>query len=104
MNKETHMQQWEYFTTFIVADVNLSKRDFIAMFPDIDNIARYDPRAMIPELDSLGKAGWELIHMQPVVVGNNLDVAAGGTESTTTRTWTSTYLCVFKRPLAADEE
>ena len=28
------MQRWEYYTTFLEADVNLQKRDFIAMFPD----------------------------------------------------------------------
>lgn len=93
------MQQWEYFTTFIVADVNLQKRDIIAMFPDISTTGKYDPRAMIPELDSLGKDGWELVHMQPVVVGTNMDVAAGGTEGTTTSTWSKSYFCVFKRPV-----
>ena len=28
-----HMQQWEYFTTFVWADVNKDKRDFTTMFP-----------------------------------------------------------------------
>jgi hypothetical protein len=98
------MQQWEYFTTFIEADVNLSKRDIIAMFPDIADTGKYDPRAMISELDSLGQDGWELIHMQPVVVGSNFDVAAGGSENTTKGPWTNKYFCVFKRPVASDDQ
>lgn len=92
------MQRWEYFTTFLTADVNTQKRDFIAMFPDIDSTAKYDPRAMIPELDSLGRDGWELVHMEPVLVGNNLDICIGSTEATSIRPWTHTYFCVFKRP------
>jgi len=79
------MQQWEYFTTFVWADVNKDKRDFTTMFPDVENVPKYHPMAMIPELDSLGKEGWELVHMQPAIVGNNHDVCVGGTEGTSVR-------------------
>jgi hypothetical protein len=53
---------------------------------------------MVPELDSLGRDGWELVHMEPVIVGNNADVCIGSTEQTSVRPWTNTYFCVFKRP------
>jgi hypothetical protein len=92
------MPQWEYFTTFLTAEVNTQKRELIDMFPDIHAAARYDPRALIPELDSLGQDGWELVHMEPVIVGNNADVCIGSTEQTSVRPWTNTYFCVFKRP------
>jgi hypothetical protein len=92
------MPQWEYFTTFLTAEVNTQKRELVDMFPDIRTAARYDPRAMVPELDSLGRDGWELVHMEPVIVGNNADVCIGSTEQTSVRPWTNTYFCGFKRP------
>jgi hypothetical protein len=92
------MPQWEYFTTFLTAEVNTQKRELIDMFQDVNTAPKYDPRALIPELDSLGRDGWELVHMQPAIVGNNADVCVGSTEQTSVRPWTNTYFCVFKRP------
>ena len=92
------MQQWEYYTTFLEADVNRQKRDFIAMFPDAAEAPKFDPRALIPELDALGDDGWELVHMEPVLVGSNMDVCVGSSEGTSMRPWTHSYFCVFKRP------
>jgi hypothetical protein len=94
------MQQWEYYTTFLQAEVNVHKRELIDMFPDIPDAPKYDPRAMIPELDSLGKDGWELVHMEPIIAGNHFDVCVGSTEQTSVRPWTNVYFCVFKRPAA----
>ncbi len=96
------MEQWEYFTTFVWADLNIHKNDFVAMFPDVENTPLYDPRTMIPELDSLGKQGWELVHMEPVIVGKNHDICMGSTEQTSVRPWTNAYFCVFKRPQASE--
>ena len=92
------MSQWEYYTTFLTAEVNTQKRELIDMFPDIHAAPKYDPRALIPELDSLGHDGWELVHMEPVIAGNNGDICMGSTEQTSVRPWTNTYFCVFKRP------
>ncbi len=92
------MLQWEYFTAFLRAEVNAQKRELIEMFPDIARAPKYDPRALIPELDALGKDGWELVHMEPVITGDNMDVCVGSTEQTSVRPWTNTYFCVFKRP------
>ena len=92
------MPQWEYYTTFLIAEVNTQKRELIDMFPDIHAAPKYDPRALIPELDSLGHDGWELVHMEPVIAGNNGDICMGSTEQTSVRPWTNTYFCVFKRP------
>ncbi|HML23439.1 MAG TPA: hypothetical protein PKD09_17420 [Aggregatilinea sp.] len=93
------MQRWEYYSTFMWADVNKDKRDFLAMFPGEADIPKYHPKAMIPELDSMGQDGWELVHMQPVIVGNNYDVCVGSTDQTSQRPWTNAYFCVFKRPV-----
>jgi hypothetical protein len=92
------MPQWEYYTTFLAAEVNTQKRALVDMFPDIHAAPKYDPRALIPELDSLGQDGWELVHMEPVITGGNGDVCVGTTEGTSARPWTNTYFCVFKRP------
>ena len=52
---------------------------------------------MMPRLDAYGKDGWELVHMQPVVVGKNADVLAIDS-GRGMASWTSSYFCVFKRP------
>ncbi len=96
------MQRWEYYTTFMWADVNKDKHDFLAMFPDAENTPKFHPMAMIPGLDSLGQDGWELVHMEPAIVGSNYDVCAGSTDQTSTRPWTNAYFCVFKRPVEDD--
>ena len=92
------MPQWEYYTTFLAAEVNIQKHALIDMFPDMHAAPKYDPRALIPELDSLGQDGWELVHMEPVITGGNGDVCVGTTEGTSARPWTNAYFCVFKRP------
>ena len=48
---------------------------------------------MIPELNTLGEQGWELVHMQPLErVGKTGDVRMGDGGN-----WTNVYFCVFKR-------
>ena len=90
------MQKWEYRTTFVWASIEqegvmeyLSQRDPSARPP------KYTPEATELYLNQLGAEGWELVHMEPVLVGKNYDVkflAAGMDE------WTHCYFCVFKRP------
>jgi hypothetical protein len=47
---------------------------------------------MIPQLNKLGKEGWELVHMEPVPrVGGKEDVQFDQ------YSWSNTYFCVFKR-------
>lgn len=87
--------QWEYLTLFVEAD---SKReeDFLLQHWDWkEGIPPYAPQAMMPQLDSLGAQGWELVHMQPVGIGSKEDVLVF--DSSGGRTWTSKYFCVFKR-------
>lgn len=90
------MKRWEYLTIFIQAEAKF-EMDFLLSYSDWKGgVPRNTPEAMIPRLNALGEQGWELITMQPVVVGDNRDVmvsdSGGGS-----RNWTSTYFCVFKR-------
>lgn len=91
------MTQWEYLTKFIRADKKKDGvREFIEQkWPEWDKPPRYSPEAMIPELNRLGEAGWELMHIEPVAdVGRKGDVRFDGSGVT----WSNVYFCVFKRP------
>lgn len=87
--------QWEYMTTFLEAEARYEE-DFLRQLSDWKNgIPIYTPESLIPRLNAYGEQGWELIHMQPVGVGNNADVLAQ--DGSGSRTWTHTYFGVFKR-------
>ena len=89
--------QWDYLTTFLTADARQEEAFLLQMKSWKSGIPAYTPEALIPRLNSLGDDGWELVHMEPVKVGDNADVlvADGGSG---TRQWASSYFCVFKRP------
>jgi hypothetical protein len=87
--------QWEYLTIFVQADAK-REEDFLRERADWKaGIPKFTPEAMMPQLNALGEQGWELVHMQPVVVGDNRDVLIH--DNSGTRGWTSQYFCVFKR-------
>ncbi len=90
-------QQWEYLTVFIKAEAQ-AEMDYLEQNWTWKNgVPRNTPEAFMPRLDAYGRDGWELMHIQPVIVGSNADVLV--TDSGTGRAgWTSTYFCVFKRP------
>ncbi len=88
------MEKWEYLTRFVTADAksNEAKAFLKQHRPNWKNPPVYTPEAMMPELDSLGDQGWELVHMEPVAkTGKKGDVYFGDGE------WSNTYFCVFKR-------
>jgi len=90
------MERWEYLTRFVKADVkNPGVADFFKNYrPNWKNPPPYTPETMMPELDSLGDQGWELVHMEPVAkVGGKGDVMVGGDSSY----WSNTYFCVLKQ-------
>lgn len=90
--------QWEYLTTFLQADARLEEA-FLSQLRDWkEGIPPYAPEALMPRLNAYGAEGWELVHMQPVAVGNNADVML--IDNSGSRTWTSKYFCVFKRAKA----
>jgi hypothetical protein len=88
--------QWEYLTIFVRAEAKNEEDYLREHFDWKSGIPRNAPEAMIPQLNSLGERGWELVHMQPVIVGDNRDVMIF--DPSGTRNWTSSYFCVFKRP------
>ena len=90
------MQKWEYLTKFVEADVRNQALDMAySELVDGENLPRYSPLAMIPELNRLGEKGWEVVHMQPVVIGKNHDVLME--EGGGMKRWAMNYFCVFKR-------
>ena len=89
------MIQWEYLTQFIKANVKDIDIYDHPKLVEPDSLPKYSPLALMPEMNALGKKGWELVHIQPVHVGSNEDVLINAQD----RNWTHSYLCVFKRPL-----
>jgi hypothetical protein len=92
------MQRWEYLTIFVKADAKREEAFLRELRDWKDGMPIHTPEAMIPELNALGADGWELLHMQPVVVGKNSDVLIADNGSGG-RSWASQYFCVFKRPV-----
>ena len=87
------MTQWEYLTLFLEAKVRKGDDELLSRRFNKKKLPQYTPERLIPDLDQLGEAGWELIHMEPVAkVGRKGDILFGGV----TR-WSNTYFCVFKR-------
>ncbi len=93
----TQRQTWEYMTVFVEAE-SAPVMDYLTEMKTWKNgVPRNTPESMMPRLDAYGRDGWELVHMEPVVVGRNADVLI--VDSTNmSNGWTSTYFCVFKRP------
>ncbi len=52
----------------------------------------------MPQLDYYGRQGWELVSIQPVIVGKNRDILITDRTDNHSGRWTYTYLCVFKKP------
>ncbi len=94
-------RKWKYWSTVLEADAK-KQADFFKTLtsnnPTKPDPAAFQPEALIPELDEMGKKGWELVSIQPVILGRNADVFnyAGFTITGLQRGWTNIYLCVFK--------
>src|SRR3954469_25944640 len=95
------MEQWEYQTQFVWADIEEpGVSELLARnYSDWNNQRRYIPQAIIPFLSDRGLEGWELVHMQPVIVGSRYDVMVHSVNSFGHQEWTNTYFCAFKRRL-----
>ncbi len=87
--------KWEYYTAIVDAELDRSGvRDYLTRRWS-GEMARYTPLALIPGLNELGAAGWELISIQPVLAGDNEDVFIGSRGQT--GGWTHSYLCALRR-------
>lgn len=88
-------EHWEYDIVLLTADAK-RERDFPrTTWPDIE-FPRYAPQSLIPQLNDAGAMGWELVSIQPVVMGMNGDVISGGGSGMAARD----YLCTFKRRMS----
>jgi uncharacterized protein YbdZ (MbtH family) len=90
------MEKWEYLTQFIWANVgNEGALDYIKQRWPEWQPKKFSPETMIPELNELGKNGWELVHMEPVKTGGSHDVDFHhGMYG-----YSNVYFCVFKRKI-----
>lgn len=92
------MEKWEYLTRFMSADVGVDGvREYLEKRWPNWKPSAYAPQAMMYELNLAGDEGWEVVSMQPVIMGNNGDVGFvhGGTTRLTT--WSHVYFVVMKR-------
>jgi hypothetical protein len=68
-------------------------KDFLATYFPRRHFPRFAVESALKRIDELGAQGWELVHMEPVDLGENGDIRIGGGQVL----WTNTYFCVFKR-------
>jgi hypothetical protein len=91
------MVRWECQTELLWADAETPEaRELIRQrWPDFKP-GKYAPEALMVTLNKRGADGWELVSIQPVLVGRNSDLKVH--EGTGTD-WSNVYLCAFKRPI-----
>jgi hypothetical protein len=88
---------WEHLVVYLEADARQHAAFLREKWPG-QKFPRYAAQALMPQLDAYGQQGWELVSIQPVVVGSNGDILIDDRTEGMAGVWTSTYLCVFKRP------
>lgn len=93
MHEQTTTESWEYLTEFLYADAKQQEEFLREMWPQI-TFAKYAPQATMPRLNQLGALGWELMHIEPVLIGRNEDIRIGGGDMSS---YSNVYFCVFKR-------
>ncbi len=93
------LEKWEYMTTMVCANTrNEGVGEFMhKRWPQWTNVPQFAAETMVPQLNKYGDQGWELIHMQPVMLGQNDDVNFDRSG----RIFSNWYFCVFKRRVTA---
>lgn len=92
------MDAWEYFTTtFATDDQQLS----VPISDDIphEDHPSYSVYKLIPQMNELGRRGWELVSIEPVQEGRNGDLRYADASGAV---WTYTFFAVFKRRISAE--
>ena len=56
---------------------------------------KFSPRHLMPELDAMGKQGWELVSLQPVVITSDAAIVVVGSEPKIS----NSYLVALKRQI-----
>jgi hypothetical protein len=88
-------ERWEYHTAILCADLTRPGVEGFLQRRSTGALARYTPLALMPELNEMGAAGWEMISIQPVLAGDNGDVFIGSRNQT--GSWSHSYLCALRR-------
>ena len=88
---------WEYYAATLDADRKANEGELKQAGLDTAKMQNYSANTLVVPLNKLGLDGWELVHMQPVVVGGNGDIAGFAGAGAAGRIWTHSYFCVFKR-------
>ncbi len=88
---------WEHLVVYLEADAQKHMAFLQEKWPG-HHFPMYAAQALMPQLDYYGQHGWELVSVQPVIVGENGDILIDDRREGWSGSWTSTYLCVFKRP------
>lgn len=92
---------WEHLVLYLEADAK-EQASFLQQIWPGQKFPRYAAQALMPQLDAYGQQGWELVSIEPVVVGHNGDILINDRTEGLTGVWTNTYLCVFKRPKGSE--
>ncbi len=87
------MDTWEYFTTTLVTNTELTPVPVTDDIP-LGTYPRYSVYTLIPQLNKFGSKGWELISLEPVQVGSKGDIRICDSSS---GQWTYTYFATMKR-------
>jgi hypothetical protein len=86
--------QWEYQVVLLEADAKLQQEYLARIALPGEQIKKFDIRAILPELNTLGAQGWELVSFEPVNVGRNGDIQLFAYGTTY---YAHTFMCTFKR-------
>jgi hypothetical protein len=98
LRKEKKMDQWEYWTGFLFADIeNDGAKDLLKKRWPNWKAPKHAPQTIMPELNAFGEKGWELVHMQPVPGLDKDNAVYFGAGNLASSTNSSVYFCVLKR-------
>jgi hypothetical protein len=93
--------EWEYYTEFLYPEDETeepeAKQYALRKLDAYERGGEHLKKSavwLIERLDYLGSIGWELVAMQPHVIGDNQDVLIASANG---NNWSNGYLLVFKR-------
>ena len=86
-------ERWEYYLEYITTETYREHAFLQENFAG-QNLPKYAVYAALPRLNAIGERGWELVQMEPVILGRNGDVQITAVDVSK---WTNTYFCIFKR-------
>jgi hypothetical protein len=91
------MQRWEHRSFLYAASVDDEEvTEYLARRYPGQHFEKFAPEALEVMLNQLGAAGWELVHILPVLKGKNADIAHGDSGLSV---WSNWYFVAMKRPL-----